>query len=70
MFANRLSQQSALVESYVTGRGANQSGDRMLLHVFTHVKTFKVNSKGCGKLPGDFCFTDPGWSSKEKTASG
>ena len=43
-------QETSLVEADITRRSANQAGDRVLLHIFAHVKTNKLNAHGVRQL--------------------
>ena len=67
---HRIGQQSALVETNISWRGSNQSGNGMLLHVFTHVKTLEVNSHDECQLLGEFRLSHPGRTGEKERADG
>ena len=67
---HRIGQQPALVESNISRRGSDQAGNGMLLHVFTHVKTLKVNSHDECQLLGKFRLSHPGGTGEKERADG
>ncbi len=70
MSVDGISQQAGLLKTDISGRSPDQAGDRVLFHVFAHVKTHKLNAHHGGKLSGDFGFADTGRSHKHKRPDG
>ena len=67
---HRIGQQPALVETNISRRSSDQSGNGMLLHVFTHVKTLKVNSHDECELLRKFRLSHPGGTGEKERADG
>ena len=58
ILVHAVGQQAALIESYVSGRGADQPRNRMLLHVFGHVEPEQLYPHGFGELLRGLSFSD------------
>ncbi len=67
VLANAVCQQSALVESNVAGRGTNQTRDRVLFHIFAHIKPHEFHTENARHLQGNFGFANTGGTGKQKT---
>ena len=67
--AHGLGQLSALFIAHIAWRGANQAGDRVLLHIFRHVDPDHVGfvvKEGSGKRSRQFRFSDARGAEKQK----
>ena len=58
ILVHAVGQQAALIESYVSGRGADQPRNRMLLHVFGHVEPEQLHPHCFGELLRCLSFSD------------
>ena len=67
---NGVDEQSALFETHVAGRRADQSRHGVLLHVLAHVEADELVSELNGQLLGEFRLADAGRSCKQETARG
>ena len=65
---NRFGQQTALVETDVTRRRANQATDSMTLHVLGHVEANQLDAKNEGQLLCHFGLADTGWTREQERA--
>ena len=66
--ADRVGEQSTLVEANVAGRGADQPGDRVLLHVLAHVEAGEGDAEHLGELTRELRLADPGGSREQEAA--
>ncbi len=57
---NGVDEQSALLESDVSRRGADQPRHRMLLHVLAHVEADELVAEQHGELFGELGLADAG----------
>ena len=68
MFGDRLGQQAALVESDVARRRADQSRNRMPLHVLRHVEADELHAHRNRQLARDFGLADARGSGEQEGA--
>ena len=66
VFVDLVSQETTLVETHVSRRRANQTGDRMTFHVFGHIKADQLDTHGIGQLFADLRFPDSGGSGQQE----
>ena len=62
MLVDAVGQQTALVETDIAGRRADQARDRVPLHVFRHVEADQFDAERQRQLLGDFGLADAGRS--------
>ena len=70
MFGDRLGQQATLIETDITGGGANQPGDRVTLHVLGHVEAQQFDAQHLGQLPAYLGLAHARGSREQETADG
>ncbi len=70
IFGHRLRKQSGLVETYIAGRSADESGYGVTLHVFAHVEAGQLHSKLSCQLPRQLRLADAGGAGEKETAHG
>ena len=68
MLDDRIGQQTALIEAYVSRRRANQATHRMAFHIFGHIETQQLNAHRFRQLDSHFRFTHPGRARKQEGA--
>ena len=68
-FGDGLGQQAALVKTDISRRCADQTADRMALHVLTHVKAQQLNTHDVGQLLGRFSFAHAGGATEQERAN-
>ena len=66
--ADRVGQQSALIEADVARRGADQPGDGVLLHVLAHVEAGEGDAEHLGELARQFRLADSGGAREQEAA--
>src|ERR1041384_384443 len=66
---DRVGQQSALIETYVARRRADEPRYGMFFHVFAHIEAQKLDPQGLRELLRQLSLADPGGSGKKKTAA-
>ena len=71
--ANGFRQLAPFLKAHIAGRGTNQAGDGVLLHVFRHIdaddRLFGVEQVG-GQGLGQFGLTDPGGTQEDEAGDG
>ena len=70
VFGDGFGQKSALLETDIAWRRADQTGDCVALHVFGHVEADQFDAKGISQLPCDFGFSDAGRAGKQEGTDG
>ncbi len=65
---NRISKQSALVKTHISGRRTNKPRNRVAFHIFRHVKADEFNAQMTCQLAGYFCFAHAGRTRKQVIA--
>ena len=68
MLGDRLGQQTALVETHVPRRRADQARHRVALHVLGHVEADEFDAHGDGKLARDLGLADARRTGEQETA--
>ncbi len=68
MLDDLFGQKTALIESDIAWRCADQATDRMRLHVFGHVETDQFDAQLHGQLAGDLGLADTGRAGEQKIA--
>ena len=63
-------QQTALVIAHIARRGTDQARYSMSLHVFRHIKAYKLDTEHLGQLLGDLSLTNPCRAGKQKRTFG
>mmetsp|Transcript_28934 Transcript_28934/g.55331 ORF Transcript_28934/g.55331 Transcript_28934/m.55331 type:complete len:350 (-) Transcript_28934:968-2017(-) len=63
-------QHATLVKAHIAGRGPDQAADRVLFHVFRHIKAQHFDTQRIGQLLGHFGLAHAGWTGKEVVADG
>ena len=70
LLINRVREQTALIKTHIARWCANQTGNRVPLHVFRHVEANKLNTHGVRQLLGHLSFTNAGWTREQERANG
>jgi hypothetical protein len=60
MLIDTVGQHTTLIEPDIARRGADQTRDRVFLHVFRHIETQQFDTQRIGQLFGDLGLADPG----------
>ena len=67
---HRISEQTALVESDIARRRADQAADGVTLHVFAHVEAHQFNPQALRQLARDLGLADAGGPGEQEVADG
>ena len=70
MLIDTVGQQTALIKANIARRRTDQTRNRVLFHVFGHVKAQQLDTKRSAKLLGDLGFTDTGWTGEQVVTDG
>jgi hypothetical protein len=70
MLGNGLGQQSALIESHVARRRADEARHGMPLHVLRHVEAHEFHAHGDRQLPGHFGLADARRTGEQEEPTG
>src|SRR3546814_5915376 len=68
LLVNGVGQESALVIADIARRRADQSADRVPLHIFRHVEPLQRNAEQSRKLASNLCLADAGRAGEEIVA--
>ena len=68
MLIDGVGQKPALVMADVAGRRADQTADRVALHIFRHVEALHLDAQGGGELLGDLGLADAGRAAEQEAA--
>ena len=70
MLVDAVGQQAALVEADIARRRADETRDRVALHVFRHVEAQHLDAEDGAELLGDFRLADAGGAGEQVAADG
>ena len=65
VLVDAIGQQAALIESDIAGRGADQTADRVFLHILRHVEAKEFNTQIISQLFCDLSFANAGRAGEE-----
>src|SRR3546814_19550076 len=68
LLVNGVGQESALIIADIARRRADQSADRVPLHIFRHVEPLQRNAEQRRKLKSNLCLADAGRAGEELVA--
>ena len=68
LLGDRLGEQTALVETHVTGRCADQAGHGMPLHVLGHVEAHQLDTQRTRQLARHLCLAHTGGAGEQERA--